>query len=81
MARILANRASASKGRIALVSAAGLVALFPKTHGWAYAQWSYDSATDTFKPSDLDPSGPECGFACHTVVAAQDYIFTAYSKR
>jgi hypothetical protein len=54
---------------------------FPKTHGWAYAQWSYDPATDTFKPSDLDPSGPECGFACHTVVANHDYIFTAYPKR
>jgi hypothetical protein len=54
---------------------------FPDTHGWAYAQWAYDSATDTFKPSELDPSGAECGFACHTKVSAQDYIFTAYPKR
>jgi len=54
---------------------------FPKTHGWAYAQWTYDPATDTFKPSELDPSGAECGFACHTKVSAQDYIFTAYPKR
>ena len=23
----------------------------------------------------------ECGFACHTRVAAKDYIFTAYGKR
>jgi hypothetical protein len=54
---------------------------FADTHGWAYAQWAYDAATDTLKPSDLDPSGPECGFACHTKVAAKDHIFTAYPKR
>lgn len=54
---------------------------FPATHGWAYAQWAYDPATDTFKPSELDQSGAECGFACHTKVSAQDYIFTAYPKR
>lgn len=51
---------------------------FPKTHGWAYAQFTYDPASDTFKPS---VTGPECGFACHTKVAAKDYIFTAYPKR
>ena len=54
---------------------------FPDTHGWAYAQWAYDAATDTFKPSELSPSGAECGYACHTTVSAQDYIFTAYPKR
>jgi hypothetical protein len=54
---------------------------FPNTHGWAYAQWAYDPATDTFKPSELSPSGSECGYACHTKVSAQDYIFTAYPKR
>ena len=54
---------------------------FPSTHGWAFAQWAYDAATDTFKPSELAPSGAECGFACHTKVSAQDYIFTAYPKR
>jgi hypothetical protein len=54
---------------------------FPSTHGWAYAQWAYDPATDTFKPSELSPSGAECGFACHTKGSAQDYIFTAYPKR
>jgi hypothetical protein len=54
---------------------------FPNTHGWAYAQWAYDAATDTFRPSELSPSGAECGYACHTTVSAQDYIFTAYPKR
>jgi len=54
---------------------------FPNTRGWAYAAWDYDPATDMFKPAALSPSGTECGFACHTTVAAQDYIFTAYPKR
>jgi hypothetical protein len=54
---------------------------FPNTHGWAYADWAYDAATDTFKPSQLSQSGAECGYACHTKVSAQDYIFTAYPKR
>jgi hypothetical protein len=47
---------------------------FPRTHGWAYAQFSYDAASNTFKPS---VTGTECGYACHTRVAAKDYIFTA----
>ena len=51
---------------------------FPKTHGWAYAQFLYDPASRSFKPNG---TGAECGYACHTVVAAQDYIFTAYPRR
>ena len=30
---------------------------FPKAHGWAYAKFDYDSATDTFAP---DADGAEC---------------------
>lgn len=51
---------------------------FPKTHGWAYAQFLYDPATKSFKPSG---TGAECGYACHTRVAEQDYTFTAYPNR
>lgn len=51
---------------------------FPNTHGWAYAQFKYDPATGTFTPS---VTGSECGYACHTTVAAQDYIYTAYPTR
>jgi hypothetical protein len=51
---------------------------FPKTHGWAYAQFVYDPATETFKPS---VTGADCGYACHSTVAAQDYIYTEYPKR
>jgi hypothetical protein len=54
---------------------------FPDTHGWAYAEFAYDAASDTFKPSGLSSSGARCGYACHTTVAAKDYIFTAYPKR
>lgn len=51
---------------------------FPNTHGWAYAQFTYDPASRTFKPS---VSNAECGYTCHTRVASQDYIFTAYPPR
>jgi hypothetical protein len=51
---------------------------FPDTHGWAYGNFNYDAATDTFTPQGDDA---KCGFACHTAVAEQDYIFTAYPKR
>ena len=51
---------------------------FPDTHGWAYANFVYDAASDTFTPEGTEPN---CGYACHTSVAAKDYIFTAYPKR
>jgi hypothetical protein len=53
---------------------------FPDTHGWAYAEFAYDPATDTFKPSELSANSHLCGYTCHTTVAAQDYTFTAYPK-
>jgi hypothetical protein len=51
---------------------------FPATHGWAYAQFVYDPATGDLKPNG---TGIECGYACHTIVANQDYIWTAYPPR
>jgi hypothetical protein len=51
---------------------------FPDSGGWGYAQFNYDAASDTFTPHG---SGSDCGHACHTIVAAKDYIFTAYPKR
>jgi Cytochrome P460 len=51
---------------------------FPDTHGWAYAQFLYDAASDTFSPHGNDA---KCGYECHSTVAAKDYIFTAYPKR
>jgi Cytochrome P460 len=51
---------------------------FPDTHGWAYGNFNYDAASDTFTPEGSDA---KCGYACHTTVASKDYIFTAYPKR
>jgi len=51
---------------------------FPDTHGWAYAEFAYDAASDTFTPTQHDA---KCGAACHTIAAAKDYIFTAYQHR
>ena len=51
---------------------------FPATHGWAYANFIYDAASDTFAPEGTEPT---CGYACHTAVAAKDYIFTEYPRR
>jgi hypothetical protein len=51
---------------------------FKDTGGWGYAQFNYDNASDTFKP---EGTGSDCGYACHTIVKAKDYVFTAYPKR
>ena len=45
---------------------------------WGYAQFNYDTASDTFTPLG---DGAKCGTACHTIVAAKDYVFTAYPER
>jgi hypothetical protein len=59
---------------------------FPDSGGWGYAEFEYDAVSDTFRPgtqADKPPQGNDakCGFACHTIVAAKDYVFTAYGKR
>jgi hypothetical protein len=51
---------------------------FADTGAWGYAQFNYDAASDTFTPSENDA---KCGYACHTIVAKKDYVFTAYPKR
>jgi len=51
---------------------------FSGTGGWGYGQLNYDSASDAFTPLGR---GAGCGFACHTKVAAKDYVFTAFPKR
>ena len=59
---------------------------FADTHGWGYAAFKYDAASDAFTPvtlADKPPQGNDakCGAACHNLAAAKDYIFTAYPKR
>jgi hypothetical protein len=59
---------------------------FADSGGWGYGEFEYDAASDTFRPgtvTDKPPQGNDakCGFACHTVVKKQDYVFTEYPKR
>src|SRR5262249_30398310 len=51
---------------------------FANTGGWGFAQFNYDAASGMFTP---DGTGADCGFSCHTIVKAKDYVFTAYGKR
>src|SRR5689334_6215481 len=51
---------------------------FSKSGNWGYAQFNYDTKSDTFMP---DGTGSDCGFSCHTIVAKKDYVFTVYGKR
>ena len=51
---------------------------FADSGNWGYAQFNYDTASDTFTPLG---TGAACGFACHTIVKSKDYVFTSYPKR
>jgi hypothetical protein len=59
---------------------------FADSGAWGYAVFEYDAASDAFRPGTSADKPPQandakCGFACHTVVANKDYVFTAYGKR
>src|SRR5882672_8187689 len=59
---------------------------FSDSGGWGYGEFEYDGASEAFRPgteADKPPQGNDakCGFACHTVVKKQDYVFTEYPKR
>ena len=59
---------------------------FADSGGWGYGAFEYDAAAEAFRPAttaDQPPQGNDakCGFACHTVVKKQDYVFTEYPKR
>jgi len=59
---------------------------FADSGGWGWAVFEYDAASDTFTPGTLADKPPQgndakCGFACHTIVKGQDYVFTGYPKR
>jgi hypothetical protein len=51
---------------------------FAATGGWGYAQFTYDPASKTFKPTG---TGSGCGYMCHTRVKARDFVFTSYAQR
>jgi hypothetical protein len=52
---------------------------FPNTSGWGYAAFDYNAASDTFTPNK--DGSADCGYACHTIVKAKDYIFHSYQRR
>ena len=59
---------------------------FAETGGWGWAVFDYEAASGRFKPgttADKPPQGNDakCGFACHTIVKARDYVFTDYGSR
>jgi hypothetical protein len=59
---------------------------FADSGGWGYAEFEYDASSDTFRPGTAADEPPQandakCGYACHTVVQKQDYVFTQYPKR
>ena len=59
---------------------------FADSGGWGYGAFEYNAASDTFTPATVADKPPQandakCGFGCHTIVAAKDYVFTAYGKR
>jgi hypothetical protein len=55
---------------------------FPDTSGYGYAQFQYDKSSGTFSAFGNDSSfGKTVCYQCHSSVAAEDYIFTAYPLR
>jgi hypothetical protein len=59
---------------------------FADSGGWGWAAFEYDAASDTFRPANMSDHPPQandakCGFACHTAVKPQDYVFTEYPRR
>jgi mono/diheme cytochrome c family protein len=59
---------------------------FADSGGWGYGAFEYDAASNVFRPAnekDKPPQGNDakCGFACHTLVKARDYVFTDYAHK
>jgi Cytochrome P460 len=59
---------------------------FSDSGGWGWAQFKYDTASETFAPFTMTDTPPQandarCGFACHTAAKGKDYVFTEYMKR
>jgi hypothetical protein len=59
---------------------------FADSGGWGYAEFEFEAASDSFRPGNLSDkpaqgNDAKCGFACHTIVKQQDFVFTEYPKR
>jgi hypothetical protein len=61
-------------------------ARFADSGGWGWGAFEYNTSTGKFRPATTADKPPQandakCGFACHTIVKPQDYVFTTYAKR
>jgi hypothetical protein len=61
-------------------------ARFADSGGWGWGAFEYEASSNTFTPATAADKPPQandakCGFACHTIVKQQDYVFTKYAKR
>ncbi len=55
---------------------------FAETGGWGYAQFDYDSASDTFAPNtSMQENDAKCGASWLQIAESTDYVFTPYGKR
>jgi hypothetical protein len=59
---------------------------FADSGGWGYAEFEYDSASNTFRAGNETDSPPQandaqCGYGCHTIVKNKDFVFTEYGAR
>jgi hypothetical protein len=59
---------------------------FADSGGWGWAAFEYNAASDTFTPATSADNPPQendakCGFSCHTLVRARDFVFTDYAHR
>jgi hypothetical protein len=59
---------------------------FADSGGWGYGVFEYDAASDTFRPGTTADTPPQehdakCGFACHTIVKSNDYVFTRFQHK
>jgi hypothetical protein len=59
---------------------------FPDSGGWGWAAFEHDTTSGTFTPATTAAKPPQgndakCGFACHTLVKARDYVFTDFASR
>lgn len=59
---------------------------FPDGHGWGYAEFEIDPATNTFRVGDMNDKPPQahdanCGVACHEGAKNRDYVWSQYMQR
>jgi hypothetical protein len=59
---------------------------FADGHGWGYAAFEYNPATNTFRPANMNDKPPQahdakCGVACHESAENRDNVFTQYQTR